>query len=104
MVKLEYTKIAFTDLKSIRRSIAEDSVHFAKLSIIELRNKIEVLKVYPETGKPIYPEKYQHLRQLLHKSYNIIYYFENNKVTIITVHHQSRFQEQMNVINQYKIR
>jgi toxin ParE1/3/4 len=102
MVKLEYTKTAFTDLKSIRKSIAEDSVHYAKLSIIELRNKIEVLKVNPETGKLIYPDKYQHLRQLLHKSYYIIYYFENNKVTIITVHHQSRLHENMNVNNQLK--
>ena len=103
MVMLEYTKTAFTNLKTIRKSIAEDSLHFAKLSIIELRNKIEVLKVYPETGKPIYPDKYQNLRQLLHKSYNIIYYFENDKVTIITVHRQSRIHENMNINNQFKI-
>ena len=103
MVRLEYTKTAFTNLKSIRKAIAEDSLHFAKLSIIELRNRIEVLKVYPETGKPIYPDKYQNLRQLLYKSYDIIYYFENNKVTIITVQNQSRLREQMNAINQFKL-
>jgi plasmid stabilization system protein ParE len=103
MVKLEYTRIAFTNLKSIRKSIAENSLHFAKLSIIELRNRIEVLKVHPETGKSIYPDKYQHLRQLLHKSYYIIYYYENNKVTIITVHNQSRLRENLNVVNQVKI-
>src|SRR5689334_14500032 len=99
MVKLEYTNNAFTDLKSIRNYIAGDSVHFAKLSIVELRNKIEELKVYPETGKPIYPDKYKNLRQLLHKSYCIIYYFENSKVTIITVHQQSRLLENMNTLH-----
>src|SRR6478735_5855838 len=101
MVKLEYTKTAFTDLKSIRRSIAEDSVHYAKLSIVELRNIIQVLKVYQETGKLIYQDKYNNLRQLLHKSYYINYYFEKDKVTIVTVHHQSRLHEHMNVINQF---
>jgi addiction module RelE/StbE family toxin len=86
MVKLEYTKTAFTDLKLIRKSIAENSVHYAKLFIVELRNKIEALKVYPETGTPIYSDKYNSLRQLLHKSYCIIYNYESNKVTIITVY------------------
>jgi len=89
MVKLEYTRNAFTDLKSIRNNIAKDSVHFAKLSIIELRNKIEALKVFPETGTLIYPDKYKSLRQLLIKSYCIIYHFENNKVIIITVDRHS---------------
>ena len=89
MVRLEYTRAAFTDLKSIRNYIAKDSVHYAKLSIIELRNKIEALKVLPETGIPIYPDKYKNLRQLLFKSYCIIYYFDNNKVTVITVYQQS---------------
>ena len=89
MVKLEYTRNAFTDLKSIRNNIAKDSVHFAKLSIIELRNKIEFLKAHPETGLLFYPDKYKNLRQLLFKSYRIIYHFENNKVTIITVYQQS---------------
>jgi plasmid stabilization system protein ParE len=89
MVNLEYTRNAFTDLKSIRNSIAKDSIHYAKLSIVELRNKIEVLKVHPDTGLPFYPDKYKYLRQLLFKYYCIIYHFENNKVTIITVDQQS---------------
>jgi toxin ParE1/3/4 len=89
MVKLGYTKTVFTDLKSIRKHIAKDSVHYAKLSIVELRNKIELLKAYPETGVTFYPDKYKNLRQLLFKSYCIIYHFENNKVTIITVYQQS---------------
>jgi toxin ParE1/3/4 len=89
MVRLEYTKTAFTDLKSIRKHIAKDSVHYAKLSIVELRNKIEALKVHPEIGLPFYTDKYKNLRQLLFKSYCLIYHFENNKVTIITVYQQS---------------
>jgi len=67
---LHFTNSLFNKLeaKSIRTYIAEDSAHYAKLFIIELRNKIEVLKKHPETGKPIYADKYNNLRQLLHKS------------------------------------
>jgi len=101
MVKLEYTKTAFTDLKSIRRSIAEDSVHFAKLSIIELRNKIEVLKASPETGTSVHPNEYRNLRQLLFKSYCIIYCYDDTKVTIITVYHQSKLFENMDTFDKY---
>lgn len=53
MVKLEYTKSAFADLRSIRNYITEDSAYYASLFIKKLRNKIESLRTSPEIGKPL---------------------------------------------------
>ena len=103
MVKLEYAKSAFADLKSIRNYIAEDSAYYASLFVKELRNKIESLRISPEIGKPLYPERFKDLRQLLHKSYRIIYHFENSKITVISVSHQSRLVDNINIPNQFKI-
>jgi addiction module RelE/StbE family toxin len=93
MVKLFYTKPALQDLKNINDYIAADSVKAAKRFISAIKEKLKILKQYPEIGKPIYPDKFNNLRQVLYKSYRIIYQLKDNKVVIITIHHQSRLPE-----------
>lgn len=90
MLKIEYAKSAFADLKLIERFISRDSAYYAKSFLKQMRERILTLQDYPEHGRFLFPERFQLLRQVLFKSYRIIYYYENNKVTILTIQHQSR--------------
>ena len=90
MVKLEYSIPARNDLKSIYNFIAFDSGYYAKTFIKEVRDRIKVLKTYPEEGRIIYPTRHKELRQILFKNYCILYVYNNDLVSIVSIHHQSR--------------
>lgn len=85
MVKVQYAKSAFADLKLIERFISQDSAYYAKSFLRQMRERILTLQEYPEIGRFLFPERFQLLRQILFKSYRIIYYYENNKVTIVSI-------------------
>ena len=55
MVKVIWTTIARSDLKSIHKFIAEDSKFYAKRFIEKLIDKVEILESYPSMGR-IVPE------------------------------------------------
>ena len=90
------------DLKAIREYIAKDSLYYADMLVGQLYERADVLQDYPEIGILVFPEKFQHLRKILYKSYRIIYHFSGNDVTIITIHHQSRLLENIQQIKDYK--
>jgi plasmid stabilization system protein ParE len=102
MAALIYSKPSLKDIENIKNFISADSVANAHRFIKIIRTRITILKKYPGIGKPVYPEKYKNLRQLLYKSYRIIYQYMDDKVTIITVHHQSRLLENVPAIKDYK--
>lgn len=101
MVKLQYSFEAREDFKNIYAYIAVDSVFHAKRFISALKEKIKILKDYPEIGSLVYPEKFKNLRQLLFKSYRVVYFFSGNVISIVTIHHQSRLLSNIPAINDY---
>jgi toxin ParE1/3/4 len=103
MVKLQYAKPALDDLRAIYLYISADSIVIAGRFTRALKDRIKVLKKHPEIGKEIFPDKFPGLRQVLHKAYRIIYLYEDNTVTIITIHHQSRLIENISSIKKYII-
>ena len=102
MVALKYSGPSLKDLEAIKNFIAADSVASANRFIRIIRIRITILKKYPEIGKPVFPEKYNNLRQLLYGSYRIIYQYSGSQIIIITVHHQSRLAENIPYIKDYK--
>lgn len=103
MVKLQYSKPAVADLKAIHQFISNDSPANAKQFVRQLKNRIKKLKTWPEMGRKIFPEKFPDLRQVLYKSYRVIYLYENSVVTIITIHHQARLIENVSELKKYMI-
>jgi toxin ParE1/3/4 len=101
MAIVKYTKPALQDLKNIHDYIANDSAVNAKRFIQAIKDHVTILNKYPEIGSQIFTNRYNNLRQLLHKSYRIIYYYENDIVTIITIHHQSRLIENIKVVKDF---
>ncbi|MDE1192324.1 MAG: type II toxin-antitoxin system RelE/ParE family toxin [Arachidicoccus sp.] len=101
MAKIIYAVSALEDIEHIKDYISIDSVLHANNFILAIDKKIDVLEKYPEIGTPVFPDKYNGLRQLLYKSYRIIYHYKNDVVTVVTIHHQSRSLENINPIKDY---
>lgn len=102
MAEIKYSKPSLKDIEEIKDFISHDSVANANRFLLSIRERINILKNYPEIGRPILTDRFKNIRQLLHKSYRIIYHFQDDKITIITVHHQSRLTENITTIKEYK--
>jgi toxin ParE1/3/4 len=103
MVKLVYTLNASIDLNSIFLYISNDSVVNAKRFVRSIKNHIKTLKEFPEKGRPISPESFPTLRQVLFQSYKIIYTYDENKITIHVITHQSRLNINIDALKQFYI-
>ncbi|MDI9365637.1 MAG: type II toxin-antitoxin system RelE/ParE family toxin [Flavobacterium sp.] len=102
MAIVKYSKPALSDIKDIRDYISQDSPVNARRFIKSIQERVIILEKYPEIGHLVLPERFTKLRQLLHKSYRIVYHFSNDVVTIITIHHQTRLIENIPVIKGYE--
>jgi toxin ParE1/3/4 len=103
MVKLQYSRPAITDLHNIFLYISNDSVINARRFINSLKQRIKILKVHPEMGKPVFPQRFPYIKQVLYKSYRIIYQYQDDMVTILVITHQERLIENIEAIKQYLI-
>lgn len=96
MAELIWSERAIRDLDSIGEYIAMDSEYAAKKFIKELIKKANILSIHPGKGRPI-PEKIpSNYRQILHKSYRVIYRIEKETVIISSVYHQKRLLFKIN--------
>ena len=103
MVKLQYSRPALIDLHHVFLYISNDSVTNARRFIKALKNRIKILKSDPEIGKPVFQQRFPYIRQVLHKSYRVIYSYQNNIVIILAITHQSRLIENIDEIKKYII-
>lgn len=103
MVKLIYTTNASIDLNSIFLYISKDSFVNAKRFVRSLKDHIKTLKEFPEKGRQISSESFPTLRQVLFKTYRIIYTFDANKVIIHVITHQSRLNINIDALKQFYI-
>ncbi len=85
MAKLIWTDKATVSLEKIAEFIAKDSVFYAKKTVLEINKLTKVLKTYPNSGR-IVPECNEiFIRELIYKSYRIIYKIDNDSIYILTV-------------------
>ena len=90
MVKVIWTTIARSDLKSIYEYISEDSGFYAKRFIEKLIDKVEILETYPNMGRVVPEFENQKIRELIEGNYRIVYRTSSDRVEIIRVHHSGR--------------
>ena len=96
MAQVIWTLGAINDLDSIGKYIALDSELAAQKLIREIISKAELLADNPYRGRPI-PEKIPgDYRQVLHKSYRIIYRVKKNVIYISSIYHQKRLLFKIN--------
>ena len=91
MVQLNWTLLARNDLKAIFEYISKDSKKYAKLEILKIKSRTQVLKEQPLIGKKVIESGNIDVRELVEGNYRIIYKMvDNDRIDILTIHHCSR--------------
>lgn len=91
MVQLNWTLLARNDLKAIFEYISKDSKKYAKLEILKIKSRTQILKVQPLIGKEVIESGNIDVRELVEGNYRIIYKMvDNDSIDILTIHHCSR--------------
>lgn len=83
------TKVdAKKDLLQIKWYIEQDSKFYANKTVNEVNKRIKNLLLFPEMGKVI--DKDENIRQIIYKSYKILYKFDSKNIYILHIIHHSR--------------
>ncbi len=81
-------KLAQQELLQIKWYIEQDSEFYANKTVNEINKRIDKLLLFPEMGKVI--DKEDNIRQIIYKSYKILYRFNSQKIYILHIIHHSR--------------
>jgi toxin ParE1/3/4 len=91
MVELIWTDQASDDLGNIGDYIALNSEHFARLTIKNLKARIDILKTFPRSGRIVPEKNEENIRELIEGNYRIIYEIISDElIYILTVYHSAR--------------
>ena len=90
MVKLSWLNEANSDLFQIYSYINQDSIYYSIKTVNEILKLIDYLKVSPYMGRKIPEFNEINKRELIYKSYRIMYKIEFNKVFIRRIWHSAR--------------
>ena len=85
------------DLESIKNYISKDSIYYANETVDEIIDKTEYLLMFPYMGRKIPEYNNINFRELIYKSYRILYKVNSN-IYILNVFHHSR-----DILNSIKI-
>ncbi len=81
--------IAILELAQIHNYILQDSIFYANKTVNEINKRIQNLLLFPEMGKII--DKQNNIRQIIYKSYKILYILDSNNIYILRIIHHSRY-------------
>jgi len=92
MTRVLWTRQAQVDLAGIHEYISRDSVRYADLVAAELVAAVARLRAFPESGRQVPEREDPRLREVLWRSYRIVYRFqaEANEVQILLVFRAER--------------
>lgn len=99
MVNINIEIEAKADLKQIQEYISKDSIYYANKTINEIINKTEYLLMFPYMGRKIPEFDNTNFRELIYKSYRILYKVNSNIYVLNVFHHSRDFLNSVNVIN-----
>ena len=81
-------KDVLQELIQIKWYIEQDSEFYANKTINEINKRIHNLLLFPEMGKVVNEKR--SIRQIIYKSYKILYRFNSEKIYILHIIHHSR--------------
>lgn len=87
---VKWTTPAKLDLKQIHDYIARDSKFYAQKVSLEIVEKSEKLKIFPEIGRVVPEIGDPNIRELIIYSYRLIYEVFPDKVEILALIHGKR--------------
>lgn len=90
MVNLKWQKTARNDLTQVYNYIYEDSIYYAIKTVENIVKLVDNLSYFPYIGRKIPEYNLENYRELIYKSYRIIYKVHSNEVLIRRVWHSAR--------------
>lgn len=87
-MKIITEKHAQQELIQIKWYIAQDSEFYANRTVNEINKRIDNLLLFSEMGKVINEKR--DIRQIIYKSYKILYKFNSENIYILHIIHHSR--------------
>ena len=90
MVKLNWHRFARADLIQIYNYIYIDSVYYAVKTSSEIVKSTDNLKTFPYMGRKVPEYNLIQLRELIYKSYRIIYEVKSNRIIVHRIWHSAR--------------
>lgn len=89
MEKIHWLEESIEDLNQIYNFISQDSVYYAMKTIEEILSKADNLKNLPYIGRKVINDN-ENIREIIYKSYRIIYKIDSNIILILRVWHSAR--------------
>lgn len=90
MVKIKWTNHALEELDDIANYISKDSPKYAQILVKQIYEMVSHLKQYPKLGRKVPEYGDPELREVLYKTYRIIYLIKKEHLEIISILHGSR--------------
>ena len=87
-ITLIIKKVVYVELDQIYNYIEQDSKFYAEKTVNEINKRIENLLLFPEMGKVV--DKDENIRQIIYKSYKILYKFNSENIYILHIIHHSK--------------
>ena len=98
MVQVRWTTQAKFDLKEIAVYISKGSVKYAKIMVINLKLRTNILKSHIRTGTVVPEYEIEFIRELIEGNYRIIYLITTeNLIEILAVIHGARDLTKINL-------
>jgi plasmid stabilization system protein ParE len=89
-MKPEWTQTAKNDLQGIWDYIARDSVLYADKFISEILTTADIVEDFPEIGRIIPEIGDPKAREIIYRSYRIMYLIQDTKIYITQITHGAR--------------
>ena len=90
MERIVWLTKANNDLIDIYNYISKDSIYYAMKTVNEIINKVEILRIFPYSGRILNDIVNEEYRELIYKSYRIIYKIKISTIYIHRVWHSAR--------------
>jgi toxin ParE1/3/4 len=90
MATVQITKTAYKDLKEIFKYISKRSYQNAETVILKIKDEVKRLEKQPEIGQIVREIDDPAFREIKVFKFRIIYVYNDNLVSVITIHHSSR--------------
>ena len=94
MVKLNWREDADNNLIQIYNYIYEDSVYYAVKTVNEITKTTKSLEMFQYMGRKVPEYDLTQIRELIYKSYRIIYEVQTNKIIIHGIWHSAMLLQQ----------
>ena len=90
MTKIEWTRSAISDARSLRDYIAQDSEAYAERFVQRVIQAVEATATFPFLGRKVPEANDDAIREILFHKYRVIYRVEPTRILVLMVIHGGR--------------